>query len=95
MLKRPHHLWLLALTFAVGQWLAVVHGVQHQLKAGEQLVACEVCAAGHAAAGPPAAGCPIALVPANDEQPIAGPIASPARHAPLYPPPRGPPSFLA
>ncbi len=94
MLKRPLHLWLLALTFAVGQWLSVVHGVQHQLNAGEQLVACEVCVAGHAAAGPPAAALPLALAPASIERPITLRSAPPSRSTLLFPPPRGPPLFL-
>lgn len=94
MLKRPVHLWLLALTFVVGQWLAVVHGVQHQLNAGEQLVACEICAVGHASAGPPAAELPLALLPARTERPVAALAAPQARATRLIPPPRGPPSIL-
>ena len=92
--KRPFHLWLLALTFAVGQWLSVVHGVQHQLNAGERLVACEICAVGHAAAGPPAATLPLTLLPARSETPPATPLAPSSRPTLLIPPPRGPPSFL-
>lgn len=95
MRTRPTRLWLLALTFVVGQWLAVVHGVQHQLNAGEQLVACEVCAVGHAAAGPPLAALPLTLLPARAETPTAAPLAPPPRRIPLSPPPRGPPRRLA
>jgi len=93
--KRPLHLWLLALTLAVGQWLAVVHGVQHELSAGEQLVACEVCAVGHASAGPPVAALPLTLRPTRLEAPAAALPAAPARHPLPTPPARGPPSFPA
>lgn len=93
--KRPLHLWLLALTLVVGQWLAVVHGVQHQLNAGEQLVACETCVVGHSAAPPPAAVLALALLPASNEKPLAVRNAPPSRAALLIPPPRGPPLFLA
>ncbi|MBA4286787.1 MAG: hypothetical protein C0434_14780 [Xanthomonadaceae bacterium] len=92
--KRPLHLWLLALTLVVGQWLAVVHGVQHQLNSGEQLVACEICAVGHAAAGPPAALLPLALLPVAIERPVARRTAPLTRATLLIPPPRGPPFFL-
>jgi hypothetical protein len=95
MHARPLHLWLLALTFVVGQWLAVVHGVQHRVSAGEQLVACEVCAVGQAAAGPPLAALPLALLPARSEVPNAVPAAPAARDLPLHPPSRGPPRRLA
>ena len=93
--KRPLHLWLLALTLVVGQWLAVVHGVQHQLNSGEQLVACEICAVGHASAGPPAAVLPLALLPVAIERPAARLPSPQARATLLIPPPRGPPLFLA
>ncbi len=92
--KRPLRLWLLALTLVVGQWLAVVHGVQHQLNAGEQLVACEICTIGHAAAGPPAAELPLTQLPATVERPIATRNAPPSRNTLLIPPPRGPPLLL-
>ncbi|WP_293002953.1 hypothetical protein [Nevskia sp.] len=95
MLKKPFHFWLLALTFAVGQWLAVVHGTQHALNSGDQLVACEVCVAGHASAGPPNADLPVALLPLRIELPTRA-LPQPRRDAPaLLPPPRGPPIPLA
>jgi len=94
-LKRPLHLWLLALTLVVGQWLAVVHGVQHQLNAGEQLVACETCVVGHSAAGLPVAVSPLALLPATIERPLVARSTPPSRADLLIPPPRGPPLFLA
>lgn len=90
---RTTHL-LLALAFAVGQWFGVVHGTQHELNAGDKLVACEVCAAGHAAAGlPVAVALPAAFV-RNTETPAAIALPAPQRK-PLYrPPTRGPPAVL-
>lgn len=93
--KRTTHLWLLALTFLVGQWLTIVHGTQHALTPGDELVACEICVASHAAAPPPAAEMPIALLPLRVEAPVQAIVALPALQ-PLYrPPPRGPPLHLA
>lgn len=93
--KRTTHLWLLALTFLVGQWLTVVHGTQHALNGADERVACEICVASHAAAPPPAAEMPIALLPLRIEAPLQAIVARPALQ-PLYrPPPRGPPLHLA
>ncbi|MDP3293245.1 MAG: hypothetical protein Q8M37_00735 [Nevskia sp.] len=96
MTQKPRiHLWLLALTFLVGQWLTVVHGTQHALNAGDELVACEICVASHAAAPPPAAELPVALLPLRIEAPLLATLELPALQ-PLYrPPPRGPPLHLA
>lgn len=91
---RPRHLWLLVLTLVVGQWLAVVHGIQHELNAGEQLVACELCAVGHASAGPPAASVAPSSPPLALECPPAARQACEARPSLRVPPLRGPPSFL-
>jgi len=91
---RPRHLWLLVLTLVVGQWLAVVHGIQHELNAGEQLVACELCAVGHASAGPPPASLAPSLPPLALEGPPAARLAPTARPSLRTPPSRGPPSRL-
>ncbi len=91
--RRTTH-FLLALAFAVGQWFAVVHGTNHELSDGDKLVACEVCAVGHAAApGPAPAGTLLAALP-QIEAPLGQPDAAPAGK-PLYrPPTRGPPMLL-
>lgn len=93
--KRTIHLWLLALTFLVGQWLTVVHGTQHALSAGDELVACEICVASHAAAPPPATELPLALLPLRIEAPLQAALDQPAPQALYRPPPRGPPLHLA
>lgn len=92
--RRPRHLWLLALTLVVGQWLAVVHGVQHELNAGAQLVACETCAVGHATAGPPLARLLPTLPTPSFECPAAISRTALSRSSLQVPPPRGPPSRL-
>lgn len=93
--KRTIHLWLLALTFLVGQWLTVVHGTNHALKAVDEQAACEICVASHASAPPPATDLPVALLPLRIEAPLLATLALPALQ-PLYrPPPRGPPLHLA
>ncbi len=91
---RPLHL-LLALAFALGQWFAVVHTTQHELNGADKLVACEICAVGHAAAAPPSA---VALTVAffrSTEAPVALPAAVPQRKSLYRPPTRGPPVLLA
>lgn len=94
MQTRPFHCWLLALTLVVGQWLAVVHGVQHRLNASEPLVACEVCVAGHASAGPPPTLLVITLLPARNDASAPVPATPPSRLAYRLPPPRAPPPIL-
>lgn len=94
--KRSIHLWLLALTFLVGQWLTIVHGTEHALTPGDELVACEICVASHAGAPPPAAEMPVALLPLRIEAPQQLAVPAPVAEASLLlPPPRGPPLFLA
>jgi len=87
--------WFLALTFVVGQWLGVVHGTQHELSSADRLVACEVCAVGHAAAPPPAMlAIPLASLRSVE---ITAPLQSsaPRQILLLRPPSRGPPSHFA
>lgn len=93
--KRTIHLWLLALTFLVSQWLTVVHGTEHALTAGDELIACEICVASHAAAPPPATDLPMALLPLRGEAPLLAALALPALQTLYRPPPRGPPLHLA
>ncbi len=93
--KRTIHLWLLALTFLVGQWLTVVHGTNHALKAVDETVACEICVASHASAPPPAADLPVAVVPLRIEAPSLATLQLPALQPLYHPPPRGPPLHLA
>ena len=92
--SRSRHLWLLALTLVVGQWLAVVHGIQHELNAGAQLVACETCAVGHATAGPPLARLLPTLPAPSFECPAVISRIPLSRPSLQVPPPRGPPSRL-
>ena len=86
---------LLALAFVLGQWFAVVHATQHELNSADRLVACEVCAAGHASGTLPIAAVPaLALLPAIEPPArlaIAAAFASPIHR----PPTRGPPSSIA
>ncbi len=90
---RTLHL-LLTLAFALGQWFAVVHGTQHELNGADKLVACEICAVGHASAAPPSAATLTVSFFRNTEAPVAQPAAAPQRK-PLYrPPTRGPPAIL-
>jgi hypothetical protein len=93
-LTARHHL-LLALIFAIGQWFAVVHGTQHELNAGGDTVACEICALGHASAGPPPQITPQGGFVARAETPALAPTPAPRAALVLRPPTRGPPSLLA
>lgn len=90
--RRTH--FLLALAFALGQWFAVVHATQHELSSADRLVACEVCAVGHAAATPPPAAAAGLVFAPGIETPLARPTAAPRRNTALRPPTRGPPSIL-
>jgi hypothetical protein len=94
-LKRTLCLGLLTLTFLVGQWLSFVHSTEHVLVSGDELVACEICVAQHAAAPPPSAELPLALLPVQAEQPAVRPTLRPLVDRFLLPPSRGPPSSLA
>lgn len=85
---------ILALAFVLGQWFAVVHATQHELSAADRLVACEVCAVGHAAAPPPAAAAPLLRIVVAIESPVRAPVDTPRVHSLLRPPTRGPPSPL-
>ena len=92
--NRTIHLWLLTLTFLVGQWLVFVHGTEHAVSAGDQLVACEICVAHHASAPPPAADLPLAVLPVQLERPAILPLPLPQANRVLLPPSRGPPITL-
>lgn len=91
---RATHL-LLALAFAVGQWFAVAHATQHELNGSDKLVACEICAVGHAAAPPPTATTVAVAFFRSVEPATAQPAAAPQRRTLYRPPTRGPPSLLA
>ena len=93
-LNARHHL-LLALIFAIGQWFAVVHGTQHELNAGDKVVACEICAIGHASAGPPSQVVPQGGFVARAETPALASTPAPRAALFLRPPTRGPPLLIA
>ncbi|GAC1629696.1 MAG: hypothetical protein NVS9B10_21230 [Nevskia sp.] len=87
--------FLLALAFVLGQWFAVVHATQHELNAADRLVACEVCAVGHASGAAPLAAAPaLALLP-SIEAPQGQRAPAVSRKPIRRPPTRGPPALLA
>jgi len=85
---------ILALAFVVGQWFAVVHSTHHELNAADKLVACEVCAIGHAAAPAPVSPGAALVLPHGADSPAAaqGPFAVSVRR--VRPPSRAPPFLV-
>ncbi len=96
MLKSLPFRLLLVLTFAVGQWLALVHATQHELTASaEKADTCVVCSLGHGSGG--VAALPALPVDLSSKSLVPRPllaVALPALRA-ARARSRAPPSFLA
>jgi hypothetical protein len=85
---------LIVAAFLAGQWLALLHATQHELKP-ERTVACELCTLAHAAGAPPAAiELAAALIP-RGAQPVCRSLPCRPRRPLTRPNSRGPPLFLA